>query len=1190
MHKTAFAGLTALDENDNITVDGGSFLTRNPDITDRLLQVGCVTHRHDAHVGVPNPIGQLSASVSLTGGQLEAATTIFMGYTLLDSEGGETMLSPVVATNTQSPIVPDLPPPTASADYSAGSLPIGGFSYAFSYRDGGGGQTELQPAVFAERAAGHASGQIIISELAAGLASGLVEWEAWRAEEGGRYCLMATGTTDTWTDTGFTCTDASAQPPSVNTTNHTSDLTIQLPTPEDDPSVGLATSINVYLCVDGSFSSPSLYGVYPVASGGNTFTVPSLVLGTGSPPDANRSLIGAHLIDPDSEISGPWKKAVVNAAALPLTGNTDGDTRGTLNDHAIHIWNAEADAWGVIEGGGGGGGSGHVIESPSGAEMPPETKLQFTGAVSVTDDAEHSRTVIRVASGEIINYRGPWVASATYHPGDAVARAGGSYLALSISTGVDPATDEGFNWGILAIPGADGRGSAAAIDWRGPWSNSTTYFQFDAVSSEGGSYISLASGNIGNPPVTASGSWGIIALPGKGFTWRGPWSGVTTYAAQDIVEREGTTYVSRVNENVGEDPLLDIGHTHWNVFVARGKEGPAGPKGTVGASGVPGLRWRGPWVASADYIPHDVVSRGGSSLVSVSPSSNIGIDPLTDSFVHWQLVAAKGEKGASGANGAPGSPGEPGAPGAPGAKVLITGLRYQGEWSAIKTYAAYDVVLREGKYYISTSGSNLNHDPPTDETHWVIFQGEGPIESHTWAVPDEVAPGNRPGFDVFVGTAEESQRLVGISYNLESGTAIVEVLRNGVVIPGLEKLELSPTKTEKLAAKTKKEEEEGHFALVTLATGDTISINVISGSEPVGLTVTAFIEHISWGDTGGKGISLSQYTPKTEVTLNKAHTVSENEAAFVFLTLSWETAGATWDAELIIGGVNVGSVFNKNPAGGVEEDTIGFLLAAGEDYEVKATGAISGLKLYESFATVAAGAQGSKGPAGKDGKDGAGAALTLEDADITIPSANSLDFVGSGGTNVELDNLGSGSGRVTVTTIPGIAVQSASGLELYDRVMLDFTSSGGVGVDVKDLGGGSARVAIGVTDTDTGGGEPGEWHDDEPIAPWTNFGAPFDNFGYRLNGGNIELRGAIHPAESTVIGAVHIFTLPEGFPPKKERIVSNATHVLGAANSVAPLGVIIEPDGKVYLYKSEVGNTVTIPGDYVTLEGVIFSQ
>lgn len=40
-----------------------------------------------------------------------------------------------------------------------------------------------------------------------------------------------------------------------------------------------------------------------------------------------------------------WKSPVANAGALPTTGNTDGDTRVTLNDKSIYVWNVGTDAW-----------------------------------------------------------------------------------------------------------------------------------------------------------------------------------------------------------------------------------------------------------------------------------------------------------------------------------------------------------------------------------------------------------------------------------------------------------------------------------------------------------------------------------------------------------------------------------------------------------------------------------------------------------------------------------------------------------------------------------------------------------------------------------------------------------------------------------------------------------------------------
>lgn len=1100
MHRTAFAGLTALDVNDAITVDGGSFLHQN-DVVDRFLQIGCVTHRHDEHNAIPNPVAQLSAAVSTTGGQLEAGITVYAGYTFTDANGGETMISPIVAISTQPQIIPDLPPPTASADYSAGSLPVGGYSYAFAYRDGAGGQTELQPPVFATRVAGHASGQIIVSGLSAGLVSGLVSWEAWRADEGGEYKLLTEGSTDSFTDTGFTCTDCTATPPSVNTTNRTSELTIRLPDSEDDPTVGLATGINLYLSTTGTFGEPSLFAAYPIASAGALITITSLVLGVGFPPPVNRSVAGAHKIEPDTEIDGPWKKAVANEAALPLAGNTDGDVRETLNDHIIHVWEAEAKVWEVIEGtGGGGGGSGHTIEDPIGTNMPPETKLQFAGAVDVTDDPEHQRTVVTVGSGQIINYRGPWVASASYEPGDAATRNGGSYLALTINTGVDPSTDEGVHWGLLAAPGAEGAASGVAIRWRGPWSNATTYSLDDAVPSEGGSYISLISGNIGHPPASDGGvHWGIIALPGHGFTWRGPWAGVATYSAQDIVSREGSTYVSRINENTGVDPLEDIGHTHWQLFVERGKDGPIGPRGEIGASGVPGLRYRGDWSGASAYIPHDVVQRGGSSVVCISPSPSIGIDPQTDGFIHWGLLASKGERGASGLRGLEGPRGASGASGMQGPAgelgpagergetgvSISTGLRFRGAYEAGTTYGVDDVVSEGGKFYVSVFASNKGHDPATDSgEHWVEFLGEGPIETHAWAI-DEVETGERPGFTVKIGTAEAGQRIVGLSTRLESGEeAIVQVRVNGTPIPALEEVKVTNVDKEiPLKAKTKEEEEEGVPPPFNLKDGDYVDFNIVSvAGTPVGLSASLYVEHIVGG--GITGFGVGPLSTMSEIPLNTPQTPSTSEATFVFITFDWDVEATTWEAEIMVGGVKVGNAYLRDDSPHRPEGwPLSFPVGNNESYEIKTTGTTTGVKVFASYAAItggetgATGAKGEVGPPGEPGPSGSagsagppGALFVSDDDGGAVASAVAIEFMGSGATDVDVSNMGGGSALVKVTTVPGISLEGGAGPVLPHMVLLDFVASGAASVGVADLGGGSGRITFSSTGGGGGGG------------------------------------------------------------------------------------------------------------------------
>jgi hypothetical protein len=54
---------------------------------------------------------------------------------------------------------------------------------------------------------------------------------------------------------------------------------------------------------------------------------------------------------------------VANAAALPATDNENGDIRETLDDHQLHYWSTDDDAWHALTAGGGGGATSVPLET-----------------------------------------------------------------------------------------------------------------------------------------------------------------------------------------------------------------------------------------------------------------------------------------------------------------------------------------------------------------------------------------------------------------------------------------------------------------------------------------------------------------------------------------------------------------------------------------------------------------------------------------------------------------------------------------------------------------------------------------------------------------------------------------------------------------------------------------------------------
>lgn len=357
MRKTLFAGLTQLDPGESLSGDGYSFQQINPARTDRFLELGAVTHRHNAAEPLANPTDELVATVLATGGAIPSETTVYIGFTLLDGDGGETTMSPAIAV-TAEPGLPDPEDaPTASASYAAGSLRVDTYYYAVSVTDGVGGETLASPAIDVEREPGYASGQIILSgldDLVA--ASSGVAWKVYRATGGGLFEMMETGDSATWTDDGSECADCSTRPPTVNSTSRVNQIVVNVAS----GSVGAADGYRIYMSLDGSFISPCLAGEYPAGSAGVDIAFTTIDVDDGAPPDVSTSVRGASKIDPDTELlDWHWKRPVASSGLLPIgSGTADGDVRVVIDETEMYTWVASGAAWVPISAAGGGGGGG----------------------------------------------------------------------------------------------------------------------------------------------------------------------------------------------------------------------------------------------------------------------------------------------------------------------------------------------------------------------------------------------------------------------------------------------------------------------------------------------------------------------------------------------------------------------------------------------------------------------------------------------------------------------------------------------------------------------------------------------------------------------------------------------------------------------------------------------------------------
>lgn len=297
MRKTPFAGLTELDPEESLDVDGGSFQHRNPLITDHLLHVGAVTHRHDEHAALADPLVAPSATTASAGGGFPAGSDYYVAYTLLDAEGGETLTSPVTVVSTQEAIEDPVSAPAVTAITTGGSLRAGTYTYAYTLLDAHGGETLPSDDASVERPYGPPSGSVVIEGMgeAAALA-GAVGWRVYKAGAAGVYHFLAEGTGVELIDDGTLCADCASRPPDVNRTRQTSKLTVTVP-PDVD-----GDGFRLWISTVGDFIG-AFAGEYPVASAGVAIDFTQLVTGDGAPPDVSLSVPGATKINPATELA-----------------------------------------------------------------------------------------------------------------------------------------------------------------------------------------------------------------------------------------------------------------------------------------------------------------------------------------------------------------------------------------------------------------------------------------------------------------------------------------------------------------------------------------------------------------------------------------------------------------------------------------------------------------------------------------------------------------------------------------------------------------------------------------------------------------------------------------------------------------------------------------------------------------------
>ena len=160
-------------------------------------------------------------------------------------------------------------------------------------------------------------------------------------------------------------------------------------------------------------------------------------------------------------------------------------------------------------------------------------------------------------------------------------------------------------------------------------------------------------------PVGPAGPAGSAGAPGPPVSFQGPYSPTTTYGVGSAVSFNGSSYISLLASNLGNEP--DTSPTQWSLLAqegAAGVTGPQGPQGPIGLIGAPGA----PGPAGATGAQGPAGATGATGL-----QGPIGLTGATGATGPAGATGVTGPQGPIGLTGPTGLAGPAGTPGATGA-------------------------------------------------------------------------------------------------------------------------------------------------------------------------------------------------------------------------------------------------------------------------------------------------------------------------------------------------------------------------------------------------------------------------------------------------------------------------------------------------------------------------------------------
>lgn len=201
-------------------------------------------------------------------------------------------------------------------------------------------------------------------------------------------------------------------------------------------------------------------------------------------------------------------------------------------------------------------------------------------------------------------FQGVWSASASYEMNDVVKYGGSSYVYIGTSTtsGNNP-TNTAY-WSQMT----DG------FQWENTYSASTQYQKNDIVLYGPQTYLALQD-TIGNSPENPT-YWKIFT---GGLAFKGNWASASAYYPGDVILRGATGYVADEYHIANASFTTDYNAGRWTLFSQ-------------------GVRHRGSWTVTTNYLKDDLVTDGVSTFIAVDDHTS-GNGLFSSESAHWTMFA-----------------------------------------------------------------------------------------------------------------------------------------------------------------------------------------------------------------------------------------------------------------------------------------------------------------------------------------------------------------------------------------------------------------------------------------------------------------------------------------------------------------------------------------------------------------------